>query len=82
MKYIISKTDGTPVDSEAVYFVLRVDKPDMQGLICRTLVAQYAEQMKRYDPEAAKAAANTHREGTMMAIERTVREAIKPKEQP
>lgn len=25
-KYIIQKTDGTPIDPEAVYFVLRIDK--------------------------------------------------------
>ena len=41
-KYIISKTDGSPVDPDAEYFVLRIDK-DRHA---RTAILVYAENIK------------------------------------
>lgn len=70
MKYIISKTDGSQVDADAVYFVLRLDKPDVQGTICRALVAQYAERMHGRDKEASRAAAEVHNKGLMAALDK------------
>ncbi len=76
MKYIISKTDGTPVDQDAVYFVLRVDKPDFQGRLNRSLVHQYAESMMKECPEAAKAAMDTAKEGWSRSLARAITGAI------
>lgn len=76
MKYIIQKTDGTPVDPQAIYFVLRIDKPDFQGRLNRSLVHQYAEAMIRECPEAGKAAMEAAKSGWAMAMARAVGDAI------
>jgi len=48
-KYIISKTDGTPTDPKADYFVLRLDKdPHAQKAILK-----YAESVRKDNPQLA-----------------------------
>lgn len=41
-KYIISHSDGSPVDPEAQYLVLRLDKDSNYGRICRETALRYA----------------------------------------
>lgn len=48
-KYEIEKTDGTPVDPEAMYFVLRVDTDPA----ARTALATYIKCIQASDPEFA-----------------------------
>ena len=48
-KYQIEKTDGSPVDPEAQYFVLRVDTDPA----ARYAVLQYASYIGASDPEFA-----------------------------
>lgn len=70
MKYLIQKTDGSKVDPNATYFVLRLDKPDRHGQICRRLATMYAEMMMTIDPDASRAALNAVRTGHETAIGR------------
>jgi len=53
MKYILHKADGSPVDSEACYFVLKLngDKPHHQA--SRTAMRVYAECIEEDLPELA-----------------------------
>lgn len=46
-KYIIQKADGTPIDEEAEYFVLRLDKDP----VARVAVMKYAEEIKKDNPQ-------------------------------
>lgn len=65
MKYIITKADGSPVDPNAKYFVLRLDQhgPDCQETAAaRLAVARYAELTKEDAPACSEAAANMLRE--------------------
>ena len=48
-KYIVEKADGTPVDPEAQYFVLRIDTDPA----ARHAVLQYAAYIGASDPEFA-----------------------------
>jgi len=50
-KYIISRTDGKPVDPEARYFVLRLDKKDDWGRACRKAVMELARNIYEQNPE-------------------------------
>jgi hypothetical protein len=45
-KYIITKSDGSPVDDNARYFVLRVDKNDLWGKICRRALRQFSRDVE------------------------------------
>lgn len=66
MKYKITKTDGTPVNPSARYFVLRLDdptRPDNQA--ARAALAIYAREAHDVAPGAAQAA--------MEALEETAR---------
>ena len=57
MKYHITKADGSPVDPDAVYFVLRLDnhsRPD--HLACRSALQTYAREVRTVDPGAHQAA--------------------------
>lgn len=48
-KYIVTKTDGSPVDPDAQYFVLRIDTDPA----ARHAVLQYAAYIGASDPEFA-----------------------------
>jgi hypothetical protein len=48
-RYIIQKTNGKPVDPEAQYFVLRVDKDPH----ARVALAFYAQSVRRDNPQLA-----------------------------
>ena len=55
-KYIIAKTDGSPVDPKAEYFVLRLDEgcePSHRNA-CRSAIAAYAKAIENHLPELAK----------------------------
>lgn len=55
-RYIVSKTNGDPIDPNAEYFVLRVDKngSDPKHIeSCRKAVMTYAENIKDHLPELA-----------------------------
>ena len=45
-KYHIEHSDGTPIDHNAEYFVLRYDKQDAHGLASRLALAIYAFYMQ------------------------------------
>lgn len=54
-KYIITKTDGSPVDPEAKYFVLRIDTDRVAQEALRTYIAcikenepEFAEQLLKW----------------------------------
>ena len=54
LRYLISKVDGTPVDREAEYFVLRLDEKGNDPLhiaACRKAIMVYAEEIKNHLPE-------------------------------
>ncbi len=60
-KYIISKTDGSTIDKDAEYFILRLDLQDMHSkentfhrIACRKAILTYAEEIKDVLPELAK----------------------------
>ena len=57
LRYIVSKTDGQPVDEEAEYFVLRLDKNgnDPKHIeACRKAIITYAVTIEPHLPELAK----------------------------
>lgn len=45
-KYVITKTNGEPVDAEAKYFVLRIDQDDVWGLMSRRALNRMASDMR------------------------------------
>lgn len=47
-KYVVTKKDGTPIDPDAVYFVLRVDN-DEDALFAAMLWAVRKERMGLYE---------------------------------
>lgn len=49
-KYTITKTDGTPVDPNAQYFVLRIDTDPA----AREALLAYAKAIVKDDPEFAE----------------------------
>ena len=56
-RYTISKTDGSPMDPNAEYFVLRVDllgKDATHILACRKALMVYAEAIKDHLPNLSK----------------------------
>ncbi len=55
-KYVVSKTNGKPVDETAEYFVLRLDWNGNHKHIeaCRKAVLKYAEEIKDYLPKLSK----------------------------
>lgn len=53
-KYIIQKSDGSPVDPEAQYFVLRIDTDQA----ARHAVLTYADWIRQSDPQFALALRN------------------------
>jgi hypothetical protein len=55
-RYIISKADGTPVDENAEYFVLRLDdfgKDPVHVEAGRCAILKYADAISRHLPELA-----------------------------
>ena len=56
-RYHVEKTDGTPIDPRAEYFLLRVDefgKDPKHISACRKAVLMYAEEIKEHLPELSK----------------------------
>jgi hypothetical protein len=56
-RYVVSKTNGKPIDKDAEYFVLRVDKngKDPKHIeACRKAVIKYAEEIASHLPELSK----------------------------
>lgn len=57
-KYVIAKADGSPVDPNAVYLVLRID-PDLSGddewwrTICRVAARRFANSIRERMPQLA-----------------------------
>jgi len=49
-KYVVTKADGSPVATDAQYFVLRIDTDPA----ARAALLVYADQIKDSDPEFAK----------------------------
>lgn len=48
-KYKIEHTDGSPIDPEAIYFVLRIDKKQknlIHQIACREAAYKYCEEVK------------------------------------
>ena len=57
LKYYITKVDGTPVDPDAEYFLLRLDEKstDLRHVnACRQAVCTYANAIQEFFPELAK----------------------------
>ena len=55
--YIVSKTDGEPVDDNAEYFVMRLDEGgnDIKHIrACRKAVRTYAKKIKKHLPQLSK----------------------------
>lgn len=52
-KYIISKTDGSPVDPDAKYFILRLDPNGNKEhvIACRKAINTYLQAIREYLPE-------------------------------
>jgi hypothetical protein len=55
-KYIVSKTDNSPVDERAEYFVLRLDdygKDPEHVRACRVAILKYADEIQGHLPQLA-----------------------------
>lgn len=57
-KYIVTKADGSPMDPDAEYFVLRVDlhEPDDPAHYhaCIKALTEYAHEIQHYNPNLSK----------------------------
>jgi len=56
-RYYVSKVSGEPVDEDAEYFVLRLDKGGSDLLhvdACRCAIMTYASVIEKTQPELAK----------------------------
>lgn len=55
-KYVIRKSDGSIVNPNADYFVLRLDKDGEKNHVnaCRKAILLYANEIKSYLPELSK----------------------------
>lgn len=56
-RYIVSKTDGEPVDDFAEYFVLRLDEGgnDIKHIkACRKAIRTYAKKIKNHLPQLSQ----------------------------
>jgi nitrogen fixation protein FixH len=53
IRYHITKANGDPVDDNALYFVLRLDKRDPHGDAARKAFITYAEEIDHYNPNLA-----------------------------
>ena len=55
-KYVISRTDGTPINPANVYFILKLegegDPIHMEA--CRKAVLKYADEIENHIPQLAK----------------------------
>jgi hypothetical protein len=62
LKYIVSRVDGTPIDPDDVYFVLKLNgKGDRNHInACRGAVLKYAELIKPYLPDLTFDIVNQH----------------------
>jgi len=64
MKYFVSKVSGEPVEENAEYFVLRLDKDGdpLHVDACRCAINTYAAVMESKHPELAKDLKNRYGE--------------------
>jgi len=56
-RYHVTKTNGEPVDENAEYFVLRLDKAGRDPIhvkACRNAILTYAEGIRDHIPELSK----------------------------
>lgn len=53
-RYHITKSDGSPTDPKAEYFVLRLDEDDPHGVACRKAILTYADAIESHIPKLAK----------------------------
>jgi hypothetical protein len=66
-KYLVAKRDGTPLDPEAKYFVVRYDAKAAHGDIGRTTLAYYASAIESEMPELAVELRNAINKQTELA---------------
>ena len=55
-RYIVEKVSGEPVDEDAEYFILRLDKngDDINHInACRKAILTYANEIEKYIPKLA-----------------------------
>ena len=76
-KYVVSKTDGTPTDPDAEYFVLRIDTDPH----ARSALAYYARCMMGHDVGFAEELRSWLREVELNDVEIAIREGKKLKEE-
>ena len=56
-RYIVTKTNGEPIDKNAEYFILRLDSggSDKKHIAaCRKAILTYAEEIKEHLPELSQ----------------------------
>lgn len=56
-KYLVTRSDGRPIDEGAEYFVLRLDaggKDPLHVAACRAAVLEYARQIRQHLPVLAE----------------------------
>lgn len=64
LRYIVSKTNGEPIDEDAEYFVMRLDNGgnDKKHIdACRKAVLFYANEIKEHLPELSKDLINRYK---------------------
>lgn len=74
-RYIISKTDGSPVDKGAEYFVLRLDDgggDPAHVMACRVAVLAYAQAIQAHLPKLARDLQSRYGEAIQTVISRPV----------
>jgi hypothetical protein len=49
-KFILEKADGSPIDPEAKYIVLRYDSKSSDGVASRRAIIAYARAISQSDP--------------------------------
>lgn len=56
LDYVISRTDGTPINPDNVYFILKLEGEGDQIHIgtCRKAVLKYADEIESHIPQLAK----------------------------
>lgn len=61
-KYVLSRTDGTPINPNDKYFVLKIDGDgDINHInACRAALSKYADEIESHIPELAKQIRETY----------------------
>jgi hypothetical protein len=52
-KYLLAKSDGTEIEPESKYFVLRYDSKAASGEVSRIALVEYCERIKNDMPDLA-----------------------------